>query len=221
MGADKPRRPYVSLDIETTGLDDRSHILEIGAVYEDWVTPITELKRVRIPIDWNHYSYAEPYALFINAKLIEQIAKREIRAFSPGAAASEFIHFIEKCHKELTVWDTANGLNKSLKGKIQFAGKNVSGFDLPKIELFLNSVSPSTPSTPLNHAVPGHFMHKYNACKMHRCIDTGSVYLNEFGYIPNLTEINKLNDRNEVAHTAIEDAIDVIVANRSAAGYKS
>ena len=215
----KPR-PYVSIDIETTGISDRSHIIEIGAVYEDWVTPVAELPRTRIPVAWNFFEYAEPYALFLNAKLIEDIARNRIESFSPGNAASHLLTFLNLCHTNISHWDTENGLDKQLKGKIQFAGKNVAGFDIPKLQLFFEALSPGKPATAANKGTPGFFTSAFNAVKMHRSIDTGSVYFTEFGYVPNLTQINTVNRRSEVAHTAIEDAIDVIVANRRKAGYK-
>lgn len=213
-------RPYVSIDIETTGIDDRSHIIEIGAVYEDWKSPVSELPKVRLPVKWEYYSYAEPYALFLNAKLIEQITKKEIEAFSPGNAATNLLMFLENCAANVHAWDFENGFDKSLKGKLQIAGKNVAAFDIPKLQLFFESLSPSRPATPMSKIISGHFTAKFNAVKMHRSIDSGSIYFNDFGYIPNLTEINKLNDRQAVTHCAVDDAIDVIVANRKKAGFK-
>ena len=43
-----PKMPYVSIDIETTGLDpDTCQILEIGAVWDDWTKPIDQLPTYR------------------------------------------------------------------------------------------------------------------------------------------------------------------------------
>ena len=40
----KPAMPYVSIDIETTGLDPETcQILEIGAVFDNWTLPIRDL----------------------------------------------------------------------------------------------------------------------------------------------------------------------------------
>ena len=40
----KPALPYVSIDIETTGLDPETcQTLEIGAVFDNWTLPIREL----------------------------------------------------------------------------------------------------------------------------------------------------------------------------------
>ena len=54
-------RPYLSIDIETTGLDTRkSEILSIGIILDDGVTPIDQLRRREIFIRLNDYSHQEP-----------------------------------------------------------------------------------------------------------------------------------------------------------------
>ena len=48
LPANPPKMPYVSIDIETTGLDPEScQMLEIGAVWDDWTKPIDELPSYR------------------------------------------------------------------------------------------------------------------------------------------------------------------------------
>ena len=43
-----PKMPYVSIDIETTGLDPATcQILEIGAVWDDWTQPLQNLPTYR------------------------------------------------------------------------------------------------------------------------------------------------------------------------------
>ncbi len=75
-------------------------------------------------------------------------------------------------------------------GKITVAGKNVAGFDLPILKNNGFSV---------------------NSFK-HRVIDVGTLYLPDFGYVPTLNEINKLNGREVVSHNALDDCYDVIAA---------
>lgn len=196
------KRPYVSIDLETTGISHKSHILELGAVFEDWESPVSELKRIRLPFKWEVFTYAEPYALAMNAKLIQDIAYKKIQSYSPGEAAKMFAVFLNECHEKILKFDEKYNLTNVLKGKIQFAGKNVAGFDIPKIEAWLADFE--------------YYRSTYHKTKMHRVIDVGALYMQDFGYVPNLDQINAIShpERTEVAHTAIEDAIDVILAIR-------
>jgi len=196
------KRPYISLDLETTGISDKSHILEIGAIFDDWITPVSELPRIRLPFRWEVIRYAEPYALAMNAKLIQDIAYKNIESYSPGEAAKLFAVFLNQCHEKILKFDQKNNLEKALKGKIQFAGKNISGFDFPKLETWLSEFE--------------YYRSTFHKTKMHRVIDVGPLYMTDFGYVPNLDQINKLSnpERTVVAHTAIEDAEDVIYAIR-------
>lgn len=72
---------------------------------------------------------------------------------------------------------------------LTLAGNNVVNFDLP----FLKKAG---------------WMRETS----HRVIDVGSMYYNEFGYIPSLGEINNLIGYKPVAHTALADAINVVEA---------
>lgn len=53
-------RPYVSIDIETTGISDESHILQIAAVYNDLVSPVDELKTFNVAIKYDVMTHCEP-----------------------------------------------------------------------------------------------------------------------------------------------------------------
>lgn len=72
------------------------------------------------------------------------------------------------------------------------AGKNLSEFDLK----FIKKECP-----------------KFIDYK-HRIIDVGNLYFSEFGYVPSLTEINKLINYKPVAHRALDDALNVVWAIR-------
>lgn len=204
----KSYRPYVSVDVETTGLAPESVLIEIGAVLEDWKTPIKDLKVYRGCIRYPFYTYAEPRALVINAKLIENIDNGNVQSFSPGQTAEMFLSWLETtAQPEIALYDEKNGLINSLKGKIQFAGKNPS-FDVTKIGQFLAGINMGS----------DYFTKRFGKVKMHRTIDPGPLYLGDFGYIPSLPEINKLTDRGEVTHEATKDALDVVVAMRKKLG---
>lgn len=74
--------------------------------------------------------------------------------------------------------------------KFVLAGKNVSTFDLP---ILLNNK-----------------FDMYNVS--HRVLDVGSMYYEDFGYIPNLNEINKLLGAEDVVHDGLADCYNIIDA---------
>lgn len=76
-----------------------------------------------------------------------------------------------------------------------FAGKNAANFDIP----FLIEKGFS-----LNYS--------------HKIIDVGSMYFDNFGYVPSLSEINKLTGRKQVSHRAFDDALDIVYAIRHKLG---
>ena len=78
-----------------------------------------------------------------------------------------------------------------LKRRVTVAGKNAGFFDLPIMQ-------------------QNGFTFEFK----HRIIDVGSMYMTDFGYIPSLDEINKLNNRNVVSHNALDDCWDVVFAIR-------
>ena len=64
---------YVSIDIETTGLDPQTcQILEIGMVVEDWQTPIEDLPCLTFLVDPG-IIVGEPYALQMNSQVLLDI----------------------------------------------------------------------------------------------------------------------------------------------------
>ena len=71
-----PKLPYVSIDIETTGLEPATcQTLEIGAVIDDWTRPIDELPVFRRVLAWEQVS-GSPYAMALNANLLKRIGNR-------------------------------------------------------------------------------------------------------------------------------------------------
>jgi oligoribonuclease (3'-5' exoribonuclease) len=76
--------------------------------------------------------------------------------------------------------------------KFVLAGKNVATFDLPILK---------------NN---GFDIYSFS----HRIFDVGSMYYEDFGYIPSLDEINKLRGAENVVHDALADCWDVVDAIR-------
>lgn len=166
-------QPYLAIDIETTGLDiTKAQVLEVGLVYDDGISSIKDLKKARF-IFKPENDYYEFYAMSMHSELLKEIAKGDTVVL-----------------KDALYWFVEEELQLS---KVTFAGKNISGFDLPILK---NN----------NFKLP-----KYS----HRMIDVGSMYFHKFGYVPSLQEINTLIGYKEVSHTALEDTLNIVIAIRA------
>lgn len=187
-------RGYVSIDIETTGIDDKSHILQISAVYDDLKSPISELRTIDLPIKWDVMTHCEPYAMGMNAKLLEKMMSRDFKTHKPYNAAGALLQFL----KSVMVTD-----EKDKKQKIVLAGKNVASFDIPKLKLFFDNEFKGSDFEDVLH---------------YKTLDVGSLYYDTFKDNVSLTEINKLTNRPAVSHNALDDAFDVVHAVRHKLG---
>lgn len=174
---------YISIDIETTGLDpDNCQILEFGAVIEDWVTPVEELPRFHCYIVHDVVK-GNPKAFAMNGAILNKIADREgedrgVRYLTPQMLGFAFQHWLDDC-----------GIDSG--ASIVAAGKNFSGFDRQFLE-----------RCPEFHA-------KFK----HRCIDPAMLFWNpETDEVPPSTKecMERAGIEGEVAHTAIEDALGII-----------
>ncbi len=109
----------LSLDIETTGLNEHQHqILEFGAVIGDFFgpTPVKELPAFRRRIIWSTVT-GDPYALAMNADKIKDLASWTKRP-------AEYIK-LGGLWKQFSDW-----LNVNLPaGVITITGKNFGSFD--------------------------------------------------------------------------------------------
>jgi DNA polymerase III epsilon subunit-like protein len=106
--------PYLSLDLETTGLDPETcQILEIGAVWDNG-GPIEELPTYRKLVTHQQYT-GNAYALAMNAKLLEELALRG--GLDEWHVATDLFNWLVSCG-----WDQ--------KTSVTLAGKNVASFDL-------------------------------------------------------------------------------------------
>jgi hypothetical protein len=193
------RRPYVSIDIETTGLDyDYCQVLEFGAVVDDWVTPVEKLPRFHAYLIHDRI-VGDPFALSMHPEILKRIATRD----KPECANLTFLE-PEQLAGLFELWAGswgAFGSGHSGKSLIP-AGKNFQGFDRP----FLKRVP------------------RFGRVNMlHRCIDPSMLYWNSAtdAEPPSTAECYKrAGIPNEVAHTAVEDAIGVIKLIRFDAARK-
>ena len=177
---------YVSIDLETTGLDPNNcQILEFGAVIDDCCSPLDKLPTFHCYIKADEYQ-GEPYALSMHAKIFRRIAENEsgFRYLNIGTLAYKFYYFLHD-----------NGLDDH----ITVAGKNFASFDWR----FL-------------HRAPG-WDHLIKIRS--RVIDPGCLYWDPIldgERLPNLkTCFERASFTKSVAHTALEDAGDVVLLIRS------
>jgi len=176
---------YVSIDIETLGLDPTCcDIVEFGAVIDDFESPLKDLPTFHCYLTKPRNIYkGDVYAMFMHSKssIFERIAKRE-----PG-----YSYIPEDLLDEVFAeWLQEQGYGE--KDKIVVAGKNFSGFDLP----FLKTIGFGT-KTRLHH----------------RVIDPGSMFFDpRIDEVPPGLEdcLKRAGIEKTVDHTAVEDAMDVI-----------
>lgn len=189
-------RPYLSIDIETTGIDERSEILQISGVLDNG-GKIEELVTFDMPIKHESLDYCEPYALGMNAELLKKMMDKNFETFEPKLAASYLVDFMEKM--STTYLD-----EKGKPTKVMFAGKNVASFDIPKLRKFIEK-----------HQNPhSGLLEKFDKLTHYKTLDVGSLYYDVFGDNVSLSKINELTGRKEVSHNALDDAFDVVYAVR-------
>lgn len=150
---------YLSLDLETTGLNGGLQILEIAAVAED-----SEVKNMHVDaLPYFHcyvlheQYFGEAMALAMNASILRKIAAHEFKygktsALDSGKGQESFIH-IQALKFHFGEWlCNVYGQNEV----ITLTGKNVGAFDLP----FLRNI-------------PGWETGRFH----HRVLDPGTLYV--------------------------------------------
>lgn len=172
---------YVSIDLETTGLDaEHCQIIEFGAVCDDLSQPFNAAPQVFHRFVRHPVYTGEPYALAMNQKILYTLAGgSDPDICDVNALAGGFHGWLFKCG-----FDTGTPL--------VVAGKNFAGFDEP----FLRHVP--------------HFERLIHL--HHRCIDPGSMYFDPTcdEVVPSTQEcLRRAGLDDTVAHTAVEDAMDV------------
>jgi oligoribonuclease (3'-5' exoribonuclease) len=111
-------RPYVSIDIETTGLNPNTcQVLEIGAVIHDPAKPLLECPTFRACIKHDVIA-GTPSALQMNARLLEEIA-------DGGGKEEDYV--VEWFHDWLKDHLPIGELTENC---VHALGKNVGTFDL-------------------------------------------------------------------------------------------
>ena len=177
-------RPYTSIDIETTGLNSETcKILEIGAVIDNWVTPVEKLPSFHCYVLNREPLVGEAYAFSMHPTILRRIATRE-KGFTylyPYHVAIEFKLWLERHEIDLT------------EKYLDIAGKNFGSFDnqflkkLPDWKNFIKS--------------------------RNRIIDPGNLYWNpkiDNGLPSMETCMERAGIPGKVTHSALEDALIVV-----------
>lgn len=178
---------YVSIDLETTGLDPETcQIIEFGAVVDDLSNPkpINQLPTFHAYICQNNY-IGEPYALSMHPKIFRRIAEREqgYLYVSPEKLGYVFKEFLIGIGFE----------EKYDKVTITAAGKNFASFD----NLFLRKYSSFSKHVQIRN----------------RVIDPSVLYMTVLDEkLPSLEECKKRAKQaiTAVSHEALTDAFDVV-----------
>jgi DNA polymerase III epsilon subunit-like protein len=122
---------YLSIDLETSGLDwTYCQVLQVGAVYDDLEYPFDEGRMRATAFDaivTHDKIVGQPYALHMNAHLLDEIANRE-----KGRSTYRFVR-PEDVNLCLGAW--AEHQTGMRGGPFSVAGKNFAGFDRRFLEL--------------------------------------------------------------------------------------
>lgn len=179
---------YLSIDIETTGLNPETcQVLEFAAVLDDLSNPqpIRGLPTFQRYVKHEIYR-GEPYAIWLNAKYFEKRAKLgKGEPFDNWTTPNELL-------QEFHEWIGKIGYNPK---KILVAGKNYKAFD----EKFICQ------------------MNGYNERSWHhRSLDPAMYFVRPEDTEPPSTDVclERAGLDKVSQHTALEDALDVVVLMR-------
>jgi len=181
---------YVSIDIETTGLNpENCQVLEIGAVVDEGTVPIEDCPTFHCYVDHGLF-LGEPFALSMHTTILRRIATHEggYTYLQPWEVATRFHDFLKK-----------HGLDPENE-KIVVAGKNYASFDARFLRKLTN----------WDKHVRVH----------HRILDPAALYwqpeIDGVELPDTKTCMQRAGIGGEVAHTAVEDARTVALLIRRA-----
>lgn len=199
---------YVSIDIETTGLNIANcDVLEFAAIIDDLANPkpLEELPKFHAYIAKRSYK-GEPHALSMHANILKKIGLLDFKLLDKeGIYISEtnerymtieqlpqsFKYFLEANLPNSLISYNKDTSFSSIK-KLNVAGKNVSNFDIPFLQDKIKNW----------HGV------SFSS----RCIDPAILYYQpgDLNLPDTKTCMERAGIEGEVAHTALEDALVVV-----------
>jgi oligoribonuclease len=184
---------YITIDIETTGLDPvKDQILQFAAVIRDtnkMSEPVEKSPTMVCYVEHQRYE-GHPYALALNAGILSELAKpkekRKMKTVSHDQLAYSFANFLIE-----------NGYEYSMNSRRVFfigAGKNFGTFDLQ----FLKNL-PGWSSTLVVDS---------------RVLDPAMLFIRpEDKKLPGLKNcLQRIGINKEISHDALEDVHDTIIA---------
>ena len=191
---------YVSIDIETTGLDPETcQILQIGAVIEDTskLTPVEDLPAFQCLVEHQHVS-GSTFALNMNREILAKLGELERARRDDRSEIRKKYNIIPSnlVAKSFAMWLAANGvqaIEKSEQISITVAGKNFGVFD----KLFLDKL----PGWSASIRIKQRMIDPAILC-MDWATDSGP---------PNLqTCMQRAQVEGSVTHDALQDSVDVV-----------
>ena len=188
---------YLSIDIETTGLNpENCDIVQFAAVLDDLKNPkpLVELPKFEAIIIKRDGYQGHPFALSMHSNLFRKIdtAIKKNLDVCPETG----VRFLQICElpQALEVFLLSNGFDQKYgKMYVNVAGKNIGQFDLP----FLNAKIKDWGSIKF----------------LSRVIDPAILYFdiqNDISLPDMKTCLERADLAEEVAHTALEDALVVV-----------
>ena len=193
---------YISLDIETTGLDKhKNQILEVGMIKDDTADPLplSLLSTCRILVI-HETMQIDNFCARLHKNLFEeihQIPKDVTMSISDGCVVDPSIevpdnHWLVYCKPEALSAVMATWIGS---GTQNIAGKNAGTFDIPFLK-----------------ASPGWRENSYAPRFRRRVIDPAILFSHPTDdRLPDLQEcLERAGIEGEVQHTALEDALDVV-----------
>ena len=179
---------YLSIDIETTGLNHQTcQLLQVAGIVEDTKTLLPREKCPQFNIFVEHPNVqGEHFAVWMNGWIFEKIITQNFNECEKLLQPHEVISYIYKFCKD-------HGLMKNKSGLVVPAGKNFTGFD----NLFLKNLAPRGFDW---------FFH-------HRSLDPATSFTNfqEDEVAPSLDEcLSRIGVEKSITHRADDDAWDVI-----------
>lgn len=172
---------YISIDTETTGLDEKvCQLIEFGAVFDNLNSQrsIENLPSFHAYVAHDVYQ-GDPYALAMNQKILHRIATREegFLYLKPEELVSRFLEWA----------------GQFIDGKFTVAGKNFGRFD----SRFLDAIPDWRDRVDDHHRSMD--------------VGSMFIDFDKDEEIPNLkTCLERAGIVKEISHTAVEDAIDVV-----------
>lgn len=181
---------YLSLDIETTGLDpDINQVIEVAAVVDDLESPLIQLPVFHCLIAHKEYIFTNPKVVLMHERIFRELGRCTLTKHDDcnlqGIPIRTPANF---------AWNLTYFLNQHFAptDKITVGGKNVSGFDIPFIRYTWPEITERF---------------------KHRCMDPAPLYFdrkidNALPDLPTCCKRAGVDGGN--LHSALDDAMAVI-----------